>query len=245
MTAARWTKLSEIPLLVLALVFLAAYTWSVIADLSGRAAILTDTAMNVTWAAFLIDYLVSLFLARPRRHWFVRHLPELLMVALPALRPLRLLRLISVVVMLHRNGVTHFRGRVASYVAAATVLLVLVAGVAELDAEHHAPGSNIHNIGDAWWWAFTTITTVGYGDFYPVTLAGRLVAVGLMAAGVALLGTVTALLASWFVEQVNQSKISAATPETEREPRQDPERSSAPGVQRQPADPLGDRRPAP
>jgi voltage-gated potassium channel len=237
-TLARWSRILDWPLLVLAVIFLAAYAWEVIADLNGRAALITESAMNVTWAVFVIDYVVSLFLAQPRRHWFLRHLPELAMVALPALRPLRLLRLLSVVVMLHRNSVNAFRGRVAAYVVAGTVLLVLVAGVAVLDAEHHAPHSTIHTIGDAWWWAFTTITTVGYGDFYPVTLGGRLVAVALMASGVALLGTVTALLASWFVEQVNGARDSAATPEAERQAGQNPERPRAARVERQAPDPL-------
>ncbi|WP_432949041.1 potassium channel family protein [Kribbella sp. CA-253562] len=58
--------------------------------------------------------------------------------------------------------------------------------------------------GDALWWATTTVTTVGYGDHFPTTSEGRIVGVGLMLAGIALVGTVTAALASWFVEQ--QSK---------------------------------------
>ena len=103
-----------------------------------------------------------------------------------------------------------FRGRVGVYVVSTTVLLVGIASLAVLDAEQNAPHSNIHNIGDALWWSLTTITTVGYGDYFPVTLAGRLVAVGLMASGVALLGTVTALLAQWFVEQVNNANEAGA-----------------------------------
>ena len=52
------------------------------------------------------------------------------------------------------------------------------------------------------WWAVVTVTTVGYGDFYPITVVGRLVAVGLMIGGIAVLGVVTASVASWLVEQV-------------------------------------------
>lgn len=196
---------------MLAVAFLIAYAWEVIGDLPERSAVVPEFTMNVVWVVFVIDYVVSLGLARPRRRWFLTHLPELAMVALPALRPLRLLRLLSVVVMLHRSSVAAFRGRVAVYVVSTTTLLVLIAGIAVLDAEQHAPHANLRNIGDAWWWAFATITTVGYGDFYPITLAGRLVAVGLMASGVALLGTVTALLASWFVDQVSRARETADT----------------------------------
>jgi voltage-gated potassium channel len=52
------------------------------------------------------------------------------------------------------------------------------------------------------WWAFTTITTVGYGDLYPVSFTGRCIAVALMVGGIALLGTITATIASWLVEKV-------------------------------------------
>jgi voltage-gated potassium channel len=202
----RWKQLTEWPLTVLAVAFLIAYAWQVVGNLSGRAGLVPDAVMNAVWAAFLVDYAVNLALASPRRRWFVTHLHELIIVAIPMLRPLRLLRLLSVILMLHRRSIGAFRGRVALYVVTSTVLLVLVAGLAVLDAEQNAPHANIHNIGDATWWAFTTITTVGYGDHYPVTLAGRLVAVGLMAAGVALLGTVTALLAQWFIEQVDRAR---------------------------------------
>jgi voltage-gated potassium channel Kch len=65
------------------------------------------------------------------------------------------------------------------------------------------------DFGDAIWWAVTTMTTVGYGDHYPVTAGGRLVAFGLMIGGIALLGTVTATLASWLVETVAAEKEQA------------------------------------
>lgn len=71
-----------------------------------------------------------------------------------------------------------------------------------LDAEENEPGANITNFGDALWWALTTITTVGYGDHYPTTLLGRLVAGGLMVGGIAVLGVVTASVASWLMDSV-------------------------------------------
>lgn len=70
-----------------------------------------------------------------------------------------------------------------------------------LQLEKGIDGSNIHNAGDALWWAFVTITTVGYGDFYPVTYEGRIVAAVLMTAGVGLFGTFTGFVASWFLEE--------------------------------------------
>lgn len=211
MTQTRWQRLTEWPLVVLALIFLVTYGWEVIANLPDGETQLPEVVLTFVWIAFVVDYVVNLALAPNRRQWFVGHIWQLAIVALPMLRPLRLLRLLSIVAMLHRTGLTAFRGRVAIYVVATTALLVLVAGIAVLDAEQNTVGANITNIGDAWWWAFATITTVGYGDFFPVTLAGRLVAVVLMGCGVALLGSVTALLASWLIEQVNAAKPSRST----------------------------------
>jgi voltage-gated potassium channel len=67
--------------------------------------------------------------------------------------------------------------------------------------EANAKGSNIHNFGDALWWAIVTVTTVGYGDKYPVTAGGRGVATVLMFVGIGLIGVLTATVASYFVEQ--------------------------------------------
>jgi voltage-gated potassium channel len=207
----RWRRATEWPLTALALVFLVAYAWEVIGDLHGPRAAAAEDVQQVLWVLFLVDYLVSLTLARPRRRWFITHLHDLVVVAVPMLRPLRLLRLLVVVLRLHRGSVHAFRGRVALYVASTSAALVLIAGLAALDAEQDVSGANIKNIGEAVWWAFSTITTVGYGEFYPVTLAGRLVAAGLMAAGVAVAGSVTGLLASWFVEQVRARPSTRVT----------------------------------
>src|SRR5512133_1830428 len=95
------------------------------------------------------------------------------------------------------------------YVAGGTSLPALCAALAVLDAERSSPDANISDFGDAIWWAVTTMTPVGYGDHYPVTAAGRLVAFGLMIGGIALLGTVTATLTSWLVETVAAEKEQA------------------------------------
>jgi voltage-gated potassium channel len=84
-----------------------------------------------------------------------------------------------------------------------------------LDAERGDPEANITNFPDALWWGMTTISTVGYGDQFPVTGEGRLIAVGLMLAGIALLGVVTATIASWFVERIGA--VEVAEQQTQRE----------------------------
>ena len=69
----------------------------------------------------------------------------------------------------------------------------------EVDVERGAHGANITTFGDALWWAMTTVTTVGYGDQFPVTTTGRIVAAALMLVGISLLGLITATVAASFV----------------------------------------------
>ncbi len=106
--------------------------------------------------------------------------------------------------VLNRRAHSSLRGQVVVYVSGATVLVLFVASLAMLEAERGAEGANVKSYADALWWAATTVTTVGYGDRFPVTGTGRLIAVGLMVGGIALLGVVTATLASWLVERVAQ-----------------------------------------
>jgi voltage-gated potassium channel len=120
-----------------------------------------------------------------------------------------MLRLIPLLSVLNRRAQTGLRGRVAIYVAGGASLLAFVAALAVLDVERSSPDANISDFGDAIWWAVTTTTTVGYSDHYPVASVGRVVAFGLMLGGIALLGTVTATLASWLVETVAAEKEQA------------------------------------
>lgn len=206
MTLERWLRITEWPLTGAAALFLIAYAWEVIADLSSASLIIAETVIWVTWATFLVDYFACLVLAPNRWRWFYTHLFDLAIVVLPMLRPLRLLRLVTILAVLQRTAGAAFRGRVLVYVIGAGSLLVFTAALAALDAERHAPGAHINTFARAVWWAFETITTVGYGDYTPVTEVGRLVAVGLMIGGIAMLGIVTATLASWIVERVARTE---------------------------------------
>lgn len=153
---------------------------------------------------FAVDYVARLALSRDRVAFARSNLFDLAVVALPLLRPLRLLRLVTLLSVLNRHAGGSLRGRVAVYVAGSTSLVLLIASLAVLDAERGAKGATITTFGDAAWWAFTTVTTVGYGDRYPITGQGRFIAGGLMLAGIALLGIVTASLASWLIDKVRE-----------------------------------------
>ncbi len=214
-TSERWRALTEWPLIGVAVVFLVVFSWAVIGDVRGEEAFRANVLLWLCWAAFAVDYVVRLVLAEQRGRWFVRHLPDLALVALPMLRPLRLLRLIILLAAFQRLAGRTMRGRVLIYVVGSTVGLVYLCSLAMLEVERHDPASKIHSFGEAVWWAFATITTVGYGDITPVTFEGRLIAVVLMIGGVALLGTVTAALASWLVERVGVETREAVQDEAD------------------------------
>ncbi|MGD9618986.1 MAG: potassium channel family protein [Mycolicibacterium sp.] len=200
----QWEARSEWALAGVAVLFLVVYSIQVLTHPVREVAHFLNGVMSLLYLAFVVDYLVRLWLAPHRRRWFFRHLFDLAIVALPFLRPLRLLRLLVLIKMLHRVGGNAVRGRVAAYTAASAALLVYVASLAMLQTERYAVGSTITDFGDAVWWSMTTITTVGYGDTYPVTGPGRVIAVLLMIGGISLLGVITATVASWIVERVSE-----------------------------------------
>jgi voltage-gated potassium channel len=209
-----WLNQADWVLAAVALLFLAAYAWPILEPSLGRPwRRICSTVTVAAWLLFLADYVARLWLARDRRRYFTRHLLDLLIVALPALRPLRLLRLVILFRVLNRKAAASLRGRVPLYVSISASSLVLCASLAVLDAERHAAGTNIKTFGDAVWWAVVTVTTVGYGDHFPVTLQGRFVAGGLMIGGVALIGVVTASFAAWFIDRVrdDEDRVQAAT----------------------------------
>lgn len=198
----RWCRATNGPLLVLALAFLVVLLLPLYRpDLPGSVRSALQLANLLLWAAFGLDYLMRLRLAPDRRAYVRGHVPDLLLLVVPFLRPLRLLRVAGLLGTISRRSGERALLTTTVTVVLGELLLVAVAGGLVLDAERNADGANITSAADALWWAATTVTTVGYGDRFPVTGQGRLVAVGLMVAGIALLGVVTASVAAWFVRR--------------------------------------------
>ncbi|GAB3768914.1 potassium channel family protein [Microlunatus parietis] len=199
----RWERATEWPLMVAAVAFLVSYAVPIIRPEIGLFWVERfQWASWATWALFAVDYIARLVLAEDRKGYALKHWCDLLIIALPLLRPLRLLRLVSLLEILNRKASTGLRGRVAVYVAGGSALMAFCGALAVLDAERESTEANITTFADALWWALTTMTTVGYGDRYPTTDSGRLAAAALMIGGITLLGIVTATLASWLVEKI-------------------------------------------
>ncbi len=160
---------------------------------------------------FLFDFFVRLYQA-PDKRKFLRWGWIDLLASIPTLDWLRLGQLVRVIRILRmvrafrslREFLTYlFRNRAngtLSVVLLSSVLLMIFGAISILYAER-VPEANIKTPSDALWWAFVTITTVGYGDRFPVTTLGRFIAAVLMIAGVGLFGTFTGYVANFFVEE--------------------------------------------
>ena len=210
---ARWVRATDLPLIGLAVVFLVVLVLPLVEPTLAAS---TQHALNVTstviWAAFAVDYLVRFYLS-PRRWRFVRsHVFDLIVIVAPLLRPLRALRFLRLLQLLGLAGRVALSSRrtlhqrAALYVSVTAAVTLFVAAAAMLVVERGDPDRNIKTFPDALWWAATTVTTVGYGDRFPVTTIGRLVATGLMVVGIALLGVITASVAAWFVDNLQAAR---------------------------------------
>lgn len=90
------------------------------------------------------------------------------------------------------------------------ILIVFFGGIAVYLAEHEHRGANITNLGDAFWWAIGTIATVGYGDYYPVTIPGRIIAVFIMLSGIGILTLLISTFAHRRLERI-ESRLKSRT----------------------------------
>lgn len=197
----RWERRTEIPLGIASLAFLLSYALRVLApDLPDT---LLDVCLAVTfaaWGVFTVDYAVRWRLSG-RRLGFVRtHLLDTVVLLLPLLRPLRVVKVYEAVQRRHGRPRLALHARVIVYSGLSTLLLGFTGALAVFQQERDAPGTTMPTFGDAVWWTCATLTTVGYGDVVPVTALGRLIAVGVMVIGLALLGAVTGTFASWLLQ---------------------------------------------
>jgi len=184
-------------------------------------AVIVDVPITII---FLADFTMRLRHSHPRRTYFIDQRGWLdLLGSLPSVfRLLRLFRLARVGRLLREYGLRNVfksfiehRADNALLVVALLVLVVLEFGsMIVLGFEANAPGANITTGGDALWWAFVSITTVGYGDKYPITPGGRTSAVFVLAAGVGLFGVLSGYLANFFLSPAKtDDEDEAAAPQ--------------------------------
>ena len=186
-------------LTVLALAFLVAFSWpAFVAEIDPQTQKILDYVQWISWVAFTVDLLVGLMLAEKKLKFLTHHPLEVITVLLPFLRPLRLLRVISFGTLVIQKVAVGRQFAITLKVFFTSILRAYIGAVQITIPERGVDGSNIKNFGDGLWWAITTVTTVGYGDRFPITSTGRVLAVCLMVVGISLMGVITASVAAWF-----------------------------------------------
>lgn len=194
-------KFWENSLTVLALVYLAAFSYpAFVSEIS----IATQGRLEIfqwsTWVLFFLDLVIGIWTSSDKKSYLKSHPLEILSVALPFLRPLRILRVVSFGALVIQKIAVGKQLAITFKVFLFSILIAYVAAIQITITERDVPTSNIKSFGDGLWWAVTTVTTVGYGDKFPTTSMGRVLAVGLMLVGISLMGVITASVAAWFVK---------------------------------------------
>ena len=185
----------------LALAFLIAYSYpAFVVEINPSSQSILDGIQWVSWIAFAADLFFGIYKASNKMQFLKKHPLEILAVILPFLRPLRLLRFISFGTLVFEKVNLGKSIAITFKVIVTALFLTYLAGIEITMAERGEPGATIQSVGDGFWWAITTLTTVGYGDIYPTTTEGRFIAVGLMVSGICVLGFISATVAAWFVK---------------------------------------------
>lgn len=193
-------KLWSRVLTLLAILFLIGFSIpAFVTDLTDMTRSAIEVIQWLCWLVFAFDLVFGLATSRDRKDFLMKHPLEVASVLLPFLRPLRLMRVISFGSLALQKIAMGKQFAITIKVAVTAVFVSYIAAVQITISERSVEGSNIKTFGDGLWWAVTTVTTVGYGDRFPTTNEGRILAVMLMLVGISLVGVITASVASWFV----------------------------------------------
>ena len=196
---AAWEERSSTPMFVASVLYLLAFAAPI---MSTRIQEPYDAYLNIIqmilWGLFAADYCIRLYLA-PRRLYFITHnLMNLAIVLLPAWRIVSFLAMIYMTANRQYKRLSELAVKLFGY----TAIFIIMFALAIYSVESSEPGAMIRDLPTAYWWTFTTLATVGYGDVYPITGIGRVIAVVVMLYGVGMVAVATGALASWIIEKI-------------------------------------------
>jgi voltage-gated potassium channel len=200
----RIEKVTKYPMVLLGLAWLVLAIVVLNSDVNGSASTLVVGSLFALWVIMLVEYLVRLVVTPDTRGYLKRRWVEPATVVAPVFQSWHIVGMEKMSLLVREGEL-----RVESILRHHSLFRVLIAVAATLFLgawlvllfEERAKGSNIHDYPDALWWAIVTVTTVGYGDRYPTTEGGRVVAVILMLIGIGLIGVLTATVASVFIKE--------------------------------------------
>lgn len=196
---AAWEERSSRPMFVASVLYLLAFAAPI---MSTRIQEPYDGYLNILqlilWGLFAADYCIRLYLA-PRRLYFITHnLMNLAIVLLPAWRIVSFLAMIYMTANRQYKRLSELAVKLFGY----TAIFIIMFALAIYSVESSESGAMIRDLPTAYWWTFTTLATVGYGDVYPITGIGRVIAVVVMLYGVGMVAVATGALASWIIEKI-------------------------------------------
>lgn len=196
---AEWEERTSRPMFVASVLYLLAFAAPI---MSTRIQEPYDAYLNIIqmilWGLFAADYCIRLYLA-PRRLYFITHnLMNLAIVLLPAWRIVSFLAMIHLTTNRQYKRLSELAVKLFGY----TAIFIIMFALAIYSVESSEPGAMIRDLPTAYWWTFTTLATVGYGDVYPITGIGRVIAVVVMLYGVGMVAVATGALASWIIEKI-------------------------------------------
>ena len=206
-TLSKHTKQINILMALLGIAYLGIYAAQVLAFENQNLVQNLEFASTVIWVIFSVDLFVRFLVVDGISTFIKSSWLEILALVIPFMRVLRVFRVVVAV----RGLKPYLRTRAAATGAYIVLLLPLTwftGAIAVLDAENSSPNPSIRNLADALWWSLATIATVGYGDLYPTTSEGRVVAGSLMIMGIALFSSGAGILASWIIGDKSSSGSS-------------------------------------
>lgn len=200
----RIEEITKYPLAVLGVAWLVLGIIVVTTSISHTTSTALVSTLFALWAIVLLEYLVRLAITPDTIGYLKRRWAEPATVAVPALQHWHLIGIERMTLMLHEGELRLeyiLRHHSLFRVLIAATGTLFIGAWAVLLFEENSPSGNIHSYPQALWWSIVTVTTVGYGDKYPVSEGGRIVATVLMLVGIGLIGVLTATVASVFMKE--------------------------------------------
>ena len=188
-------RVTELPLMLMSFALIPIITGLYLWNLTPGEEFIYTWLQVVIWALFAIVFLLKLALAPQKLLYLRRNWLEALIVLVPVVRPLRIVQAVLFVV----RGASRWKNLATFEVLLAYGIgLILLAATIVTTAEQNASGANIRSFPDALYWSLVTVSTVGYGDHYPVTVVGKFTAILLMFFGIGIFAGIVATIVAAF-----------------------------------------------